>query len=103
MKATSAPAAAGAMLYHSMLIQVLACPTSFHQLYSMMKLAAVVVAHPRTSNNTASTMRLRICEGRIDEQSLKPDETLGPVHDTLTSVGARQGGPYLRSIRNPGS
>ena len=54
MKATSAPTAAGAMLYHSMLTQVLTCATSFHQLYSMMKSAAVGTAQPRNANATNS-------------------------------------------------
>jgi hypothetical protein len=43
MKATMEPATEGAMLYHSMLLHVSTCPTSFHQLYSMMKLAMVLV------------------------------------------------------------
>ena len=47
MKATSEPAAAGAMLYHSMPTHVLTCPISFHQLYSMTKSAAVELAQSR--------------------------------------------------------
>ena len=65
MKATRVPTAAGAMLYHSMLTHVLTCATSFHQLYSMMKLAAVGIAQPRNANDTNTRMKTRICEGRI--------------------------------------
>ena len=65
MKASSAPAAVGAMLYHSMLTQVLTCATSFHQLYSMMKLAAVGMAQPRNASDTNTRMKTRIWEGRI--------------------------------------
>src|SRR5229473_2646699 len=65
MKATRAPATEGALLYHSMLIHVPTCPTSFHQLYSMMKLAMVLVRASRMSaNSTGSRIRLRIREGR---------------------------------------
>ena len=46
-----APTAAGAMLYHSMLTHVLTCATSFHQLYSMMKLAAVGIAQTANANS----------------------------------------------------
>src|SRR5690349_21558176 len=67
MKATRAPAAVGAVLYHSMLIQVSTCPTSFHQLYSMMKLAMALVEPKMSANSTASRIRLRICEGRIKQ------------------------------------
>src|SRR5258708_29808329 len=63
--ATTAPAAAGAMLYHSIPIQVSTCPTSFHQLYSMMKLAAVDATHARIQNKNIRTTSLAICEGRI--------------------------------------
>src|SRR6266850_5484348 len=63
--ATTAPAAAGAMLYHSIPIQVSTWPTSFHQLYSMMKLAAVDAAHARIQNKNIRTTSLAICEGRI--------------------------------------
>src|SRR5712692_9693451 len=67
MKATRAPATEGAMLYHSMLIHFSTCPTSFHHLYSMMKLAMVLVKASRMSaNSTASRIRLRICERRIN-------------------------------------
>src|SRR5712691_7964509 len=65
MKTTRAPAAAGAILYHSMLIHVSTCPTSFHQLYSTMKLAMVLVEPRMSANSTASRIRLRIGEGRI--------------------------------------
>ena len=65
MKATTAPAAAGAMLYHSMLIQVPTCPTSFHQLYSMMKSAAVAMAQRPTATSTARITKFRIFEGCI--------------------------------------
>src|SRR5208283_392093 len=65
MKAIRAPTAPGAMLYHSMLNQVLTCATSFHQLYSMMKLAAVGIAQPINANATNARMKTRICEGRI--------------------------------------
>ena len=68
MKATSAPATKGAMLYHSMLIQVPTCPTSLHQLYSMMKLAAVVIAQRLSANIAASTIRFRIFEGCIRDR-----------------------------------
>jgi len=55
------------MLYHSMLVYVSTCPTSFHQLYSMMKLAMVLVKRSRMSANSAgSRIRLRIHEGRIN-------------------------------------
>jgi hypothetical protein len=47
MKATREPATEGAMLYHSMLIHVSTCPTSFNQLYSMMKFAMVLVKPSR--------------------------------------------------------
>ncbi len=53
------------MLYHSMLTQVLTCATSFHQLYSMMKLAAVGTAQPKNANTTNIRMKARIWEGRI--------------------------------------
>jgi len=66
MKATRAPATDGAMLYHSMLIHVPTCATSFHQLYSMTKFAMVLVRTSRMSaNNSARRIRLRICEPRI--------------------------------------
>src|ERR1039457_6878222 len=65
MKANTAPTAAGAMLYHSMLTQVLTCATSFHQLYSMMKLAAVGSTQPTNAKATNTKMKTRICEGRI--------------------------------------
>src|SRR5664280_862874 len=65
MKATRVPAAAGAMLYHSMLTHVLTCATSFHQLYSMMKLATVGTAQPIKANDSNTRMKTRICEGRI--------------------------------------
>jgi hypothetical protein len=48
-----------------MLTQVLTCATSFHQLYSMMKLAAVGTAQPRKANDTTTKMKTRIWEGRI--------------------------------------
>jgi hypothetical protein len=53
------------MLYHSMLTHVLTWATSFHQLYSMMKLAAVGTAQPINANETSTKMKTRICEGRI--------------------------------------
>src|SRR6266699_2061231 len=53
------------MLYHSMPIQVSTCPTSFHQLYSMMKLAAVVAAQAMIASKNIRTISLAICEGRI--------------------------------------
>src|SRR5712692_7667320 len=92
MKATRAPAAAGAMLYHSMLIHVSTCPTSFHQLYSMMKLAMVLVERRMSANSTASRIRLRICEGRI-----KQDFRFGPefpistlsLHETIGQPPSR--------------
>src|SRR5271165_2720687 len=65
MKAIRAPAAPGAMLYHSMLTHVLTWATSFHQLYSMMKLAAVGIAQPIKANPINTRMKTRICEGRI--------------------------------------
>jgi hypothetical protein len=40
------------MPYTSMLIQVLTCPTSFHQLYSMMK-SAILTELTRNANNAA--------------------------------------------------
>src|SRR5882672_10130523 len=67
--ATTAPAAAGAMLYHSMPTQVSTCPTSFHQLYSMMKLAAVDAAQAKIPNKNIRTISLAICEGRIKGDS----------------------------------
>src|SRR6267143_1507539 len=63
--ATTAPAAAGAMLYHSIPIQVSTWPTSFHQLYSMMKLAAVDAAQEMIPNKNIRPISLAICEGRI--------------------------------------
>src|SRR6266404_3168770 len=63
--ATKAPAAAGAMLYHSIPIQVSTWPTSFHQLYSMMKLAAVDAAQAMIPNKNIRTISFAICEGRI--------------------------------------
>src|SRR5882672_256959 len=63
--ATTAPAAEGAMLYHSMPIQVSTWPTSFHQLYSMMKLAAVEAAQAMMPSKNIRTISLAICEGRI--------------------------------------
>src|SRR5580704_14293361 len=65
MNAKTAPAAKGAMVYHSMLTQVPTCPTSFHQLYSIVKLAARVIAQKLSVNSTASMSRFRIFEGRI--------------------------------------
>src|ERR1039457_5743739 len=65
MKANTAPTAAGAMQYHSMLTHVLTCATSFHQWYSMMKLVAVWSTQPTNANATNTTMKTRICEGRI--------------------------------------
>ena len=56
------------MLYHSMLIQVPTCPTSFHQLYSMMKLAAVAIAQRPSGNSTARISRFRIFEGCIRDR-----------------------------------
>src|SRR6266404_558207 len=53
------------MLYHSIPIQVSTCPTSFHQLYSMMKLAAVDATHARIQNKNIRTTSCAICEGRI--------------------------------------
>ncbi len=53
------------MLYHSIPIQVSTWPTSFHQLYSMMKLAAVDAAHAKIPNKNIRTISLAICEGRI--------------------------------------
>src|SRR5208337_2966466 len=81
MKATTAPAAPGAMLYHSMLTQVLTCATSFHQLYSMMKLAAVGIAQPINANETNTRMTTRICEGRIEAifEFAKPGNGLVPA------------------------
>src|SRR6266849_4582484 len=67
MKATGAPATAGAMLYHSMLIHVPTCPTSFHHLYWMMKLARLLVKPRMSANSNASRIRLRICDGRINQ------------------------------------
>src|SRR5882762_7858533 len=63
--ATTTPAAAGAMLYHSIPIQVSTWPTSFHQLYSMMKLAAVDAAQEMIPNKNIRPISLAICEGRI--------------------------------------
>ena len=42
------------MLYHSMLTHVRTCPTSFHQLYSMMKSAAIVLAQKPSTSSTAA-------------------------------------------------
>src|SRR5258708_24490782 len=63
--ATTAPASAGAMLYHRIPMQVSTWPTSFHQLYSMMKLAAVDAAQEMIPNKNIRPISLAICEGRI--------------------------------------
>ena len=65
MNATRLPIAAGAMLYHSMLTHVSTCATSFHQLYSTIKLEAVGIAQVANANNKSRKIKIRICEGRI--------------------------------------
>ena len=57
MKATRAPTAAGAMLYHNMLTHVSTCATSFHQLYSMIKLAAVGIAQRINAKETITRIK----------------------------------------------
>src|ERR1700733_6347650 len=53
------------MLYHNMPTQVFTCPTSFHQLYSITKSAAVELAQSAITTRIPRTIKLRICEGRI--------------------------------------
>src|SRR5208283_5092585 len=65
MNASRLPNAAGVMLYHSMLTHVSTCATSFHQLYSMMKLAVVGIAQMANARNNSRKITTRICEGRI--------------------------------------
>src|SRR5712692_5434338 len=83
MKATREPAAAGAMLYHSMLTQVSTWPTSFHQLYSTMKLARVLIEPRMSANSTASRISLRICEGRIRTRISLLETLVGCNHTSV--------------------
>ena len=54
------------MLYHNMLTHVSTCATSFHQLYSMIKLAAVGIAQRINAKETITRINVRIWKGRIE-------------------------------------
>src|SRR6266853_355500 len=101
--ATTAPAAAGTMLYHSTPIQVSTWPTSFHQLYSMMKLAAVDAAQEMIPNKNIRTISLAICEGRIKGDfysSSNGADNRHPQHSRVTfRPGPIVGTPGIRGVR----
>ena len=56
-------------MYDSIPSQVGSCPTSFHHLYSTMKSALVGITQTANTNNSTKAITIRMCEGRISNNS----------------------------------